>query len=145
MKRRISPSFLLLLLAGNVAVATGFRTPAPLEQQVGAFDYARRDEMIPMRDGTKLFTIIMAPKAAPTPLPFMLLRTPYDASADVGNPFPTDYVKALAEDGYIFVFQDVRGLHRSEGQFVMNRPSTGGTGSTRRPTPTTPSSGCSRT
>jgi len=128
MTRHLSPSVLLLLLAGNVAVGTGFRAPAPLVQQTGAFEYARREEMIPMRDGTKLFAIIMAPKSSPAPLPFMLLRTPYDASADVGNPFPTDYVKALAEDGYIFVFQDVRGLHRSEGQFVMNRPSTNGTG-----------------
>ncbi|MEO8450118.1 MAG: CocE/NonD family hydrolase [Gemmatimonadota bacterium] len=91
-------------------------------QTVGSFDYGRREEMIPMRDGVKLFTIIIAPKTSSAPLPFLFLRTPYSATADVGEPFPTEYVRDMAQDGYIFVFQDIRGLYKSEGQFVMNRP-----------------------
>jgi putative CocE/NonD family hydrolase len=91
-------------------------------QTVGSFEYARREERIPMRDGTKLFTIIMAPKNAGQPLPFLLLRTPYNAADYVGRPFPTQYVEDMAREGYVFVFQDIRGLYQSEGQFVMNRP-----------------------
>ncbi len=100
----------------------GIPMATTVAQVVGSLEYARRDEMIPMRDGTRLFTIIMAPKGAPQSLPFLLLRTPYNAADDVGKPFPTDYVRDLAQDGYIFVFQDIRGLHKSEGEFVMNRP-----------------------
>ena len=102
--------------------------PVASAQTVGSFDYVRREAMIPMRDGTKLFTIIMAPKNTTAALPFLYLRTPYDATAYVGNPFPETYVADMARDGYIFVFQDIRGLFKSEGQFVMNRPWTQGKG-----------------
>src|SRR5262249_31963929 len=117
---------------GGVMRASWFRTAGLIvamswstgltAQVVGPFDYARREEMIKMRDGVRLFTLIMAPKSSSEPLPFILLRTPYDASTYVGNPFPNEYVHALANDGYIFVFQDIRGLHKSEGSFEMNRP-----------------------
>ena len=36
----------------------------------------------------------------------------------------------FVEDGYIRVYQDIRGLHRSEGEFVMNRPLAGPLNST---------------
>ena len=112
---------------GGLAVAMVMLAPAPaVAQTVGALEYVRRDERIPMRDGTKLFTIIMAPKNAPGPLPFLFLRTPYNAADYVGHPFPTAYVADMARDGYIFVYQDIRGLFQSEGQFVMNRPWTMG-------------------
>src|SRR4029078_8351115 len=78
-------------------------------------------EMIPMRDGVKLHTIIYAPKDHKDPLPFILLRTPYGIDSR-GPRALKDYLKDLADDGYIFVFQDIRGRHKSEGQFVMSRP-----------------------
>jgi putative CocE/NonD family hydrolase len=90
-------------------------------QLVGSFNYERREEMIPMRDGVRLYTIIMVPRSSSATLPFILLRTPYSAAGSVGNPFPTEYVKALAEEGYIFVYQDIRGKVKSEGEFSMNR------------------------
>ncbi len=68
-----------------------------------------------------------APRSSEQPLPFLLLRTPYNA-VDYSSSFPDDYLKQLAVDGYIFVFQDIRGLHQSEGDFVMNRPWQGGKG-----------------
>ncbi len=106
-----------------------FLAPIPASaQQVGGFDYARRADEIPMRDGVKLHTVIFAPKSAPVPLPLILLRTPYGADAYPGRPFPTDYLRELAQDGYVFVFQDIRGLNKSEGEFVMNRPWTNGKG-----------------
>ena len=79
-----------------------------------------RDEMIPMRDGVKLFTKIFTPKNQTGPLPFVFRRTPYGIDGAAGS--FTRYYKALADEGYIFVFQDIRGKFRSEGEFVMQRP-----------------------
>ncbi len=99
----------------------GFEPP----QQVAdlpAPTFEQREAMIPMRAGVRLFTVIMAPRGAEEPLPILFERTPYgargwqeDESVPAGN-------RALAADGYIFVFQDIRGRNRSEGAFVMNRP-----------------------
>jgi putative CocE/NonD family hydrolase len=76
--------------------------------------------MIPMRDGVKLNTEIFAPKGISERLPFVLLRTPYGISGG-GARIHGDYLKDLAADGYVFVFQDIRGRFKSEGQFVMIR------------------------
>ncbi len=81
--------------------------------------YTLREEMIPMRDGVKLFTRIFVPKSASEPVPFMFIRTPYgipqsERIATVGMTF-------LHKDGYVFVFQDIRGKFKSEGEFVMQR------------------------
>jgi uncharacterized protein len=83
--------------------------------------YARQEVSIPMRDGIKLNTVIFAPKDSKEPLPFIFLRTPYGVS---GLPSPNNraYTSDLARDGYIFVFQDIRGRYKSEGTFVMQRP-----------------------
>jgi len=76
--------------------------------------FDRRTAMIPMRDGVRLFTIIVTPHVASEPLPILLERTPYGTNV---NPDPS-----LVADGYVFVSQDIRGRNRSEGGFVMNRP-----------------------
>ncbi len=78
------------------------------------------DSMIPMRDGVRLHTKIFKPKGAAGPLPIILQRTPYGVEDSDGT-FKS-YLKALAEDGYIFAFQDIRGKFGSEGVFVMQRP-----------------------
>jgi putative CocE/NonD family hydrolase len=69
----------------------------------------------------KLHTVIFIPKDAAGPLPFLLMRTPYGAPE---SPLPlkaAPYHELVAE-GYIFVFQDIRGRYKSEGAFVMQRP-----------------------
>ena len=76
--------------------------------------------MIPTRDGTKLFTRIYAPKDQNGPLPIIMHRTPYGNDGAIGR--LNVYMRALADDGYIFVFQDIRGKFKSEGTFVMQRP-----------------------
>ena len=76
--------------------------------------------MIPLRDGVKLYTTVYAPKEHKALLPFVLLRTPYGIESG-GPQALKEYLKDLADDGYIFVFQDIRGRHKSEGQFVMLR------------------------
>jgi putative CocE/NonD family hydrolase len=116
-----------VIVAVCLALALAFGTTGAA-QQIGSWDYARHDEMIRMRDGVHLHTVVIAPKSAPQPLPILLLRTPYGADDDTGRPFPSAYVRELALDGYIFVFQDIRGLHKSEGEFVMNRAWTNSKG-----------------
>lgn len=82
--------------------------------------YDRREVMIPVRDSVRLNTVIYAPKFQQGPLPFLLLRTPYGVSR-TPPPDNWDRYKELAIDGYIFVFQDIRGRYKSEGSFEMLR------------------------
>jgi len=83
----------------------------------------KREVMIPMRDGVKLHTEIYVPKDAKEALPIFLERTPYGISAQDKGYSPKLYSYAhMFADGYVFVFQDIRGRYGSEGQFVMNRP-----------------------
>ena len=105
----------VVLAAASVGTVRRPQTsPGPSEQ------YERRDVMIATRDGVKLNTMILTPKAATGPLPFLLLRTPYGIDGAQAR-LDTAY-RELAEEGYIFVFQDIRGRYRSEGRFVMMRP-----------------------
>src|SRR5579864_2707020 len=106
-------------------------TPAQFHQKADSFDYVRRVEMIPMRDGVKLHTVILIPKGAKN-APILLTRTPYDADHLTGNANsshlgPTlwgydNATEVIVEGGYIRVVQDVRGRYNSEGDYVMNRP-----------------------
>lgn len=82
--------------------------------------YNRQEVMIPMRDGVKLHTVIFTPKVQKGKLPFLMLRTPYGVNDDP-SPERQGYIKDMAEEGYIFVFQDIRGRYLSEGTFKMQR------------------------
>jgi putative CocE/NonD family hydrolase len=68
---------------------------------------------IPMRDGVKLFADVYRP-AAPGKYPVIVCRTPYSTER-----FPSAYDAAVffARRGYVYVFQDVRGRHESEGRW----------------------------
>jgi uncharacterized protein len=81
-------------------------------------EFDKKVVLIPMRDGVHLHTTIFVPRNAKEPLPFLIDRTPYGYTFDVYS----DAFDELIEDGYIFVFQDIRGRHGSEGQFEMLRP-----------------------
>ena len=88
--------------------------------QVKPSDYARTEAMIPMRDGVRLYVQIDAPKNPSSPLPILLLRTPYG----LGNSTPEQiatFLSELSSDGYIIVRQDIRGRFKSQGDFVMLR------------------------
>ena len=84
----------------------------------------RTDTMIPMRDGTRLHTVIVAPSTSAGPLPIVLERTPYGVAH--WDPMRVNVAhRSLVADGsggHIFVFQDIRGRFASEGQFEMMRP-----------------------
>lgn len=83
--------------------------------------FTRTEAMIPMRDGIKLFTVVLTPHSQNENLPIYMERTPYGVagwSSDRLNSSKPELVK----DGYIFVFQDIRGREDSEGVFEMLRP-----------------------
>ncbi|TLU72076.1 CocE/NonD family hydrolase [Lichenicoccus roseus] len=105
--------------------------PDHFARPVAQDDYVRRIEMIPMRDGVRLYTVIVIPKAAQG-APIVLTRTPYDAhkaAADSDSPLMTEVLRRgdeeLAQAGYIRVYQDVRGKYRSQGVYEMTRPPRG--------------------
>ncbi len=83
--------------------------------------FMHTEKMIVMRDGVKLYTTVYVPRNVKGPLPFILLRTPYGIDAR-GPSSMASYLKDLGDEGYIFVFQDIRGRFKSEGKFVMSRP-----------------------
>ena len=117
--RRVPRLVLLGLCAAALAVvALGARQSAPAPNPADAFTV--QDVLIPARDGVKLFTRIFTPKHQQGPLPLIFRRTPYGIDGAAGA--FTRYYKALADDGYLFVFQDIRGKFKSEGEFVMQRP-----------------------
>jgi uncharacterized protein len=88
--------------------------------QTNADQYDRRTAMISMRDGIKLHTVIYIPKNQSEKLPFLMLRTPYSAD-NFPSPEKNVYVRDMAAEGYIFVYQDIRGRYLSEGKFEMQR------------------------
>ena len=108
-------SALALVLA---SVPLGAQQPAAAAYDPAAYEQQSAD--IPMRDGVKLHVEIFRPKGATEPLPFIFSRTPYGVGG-AKNRLSGSY-KALAEEGYIFVMEDIRGRYRSEGTFVMQRP-----------------------
>ena len=89
--------------------------------------YTKREVMIPMRDGVRLFTAIYSPNDAGVggkTYPILVQRTPYDV-----GPYGAEHYKdtlgpseEYVYDGYVFVYQDVRGKYMSEGEFVNLRP-----------------------
>jgi putative CocE/NonD family hydrolase len=83
--------------------------------------FTRTDAMVAMRDGVRLSTLVYVPPQATGPLPFVLMRTPYGAETR-GPKALQEYLKDMVDEGYIFVFQDIRGRFKSEGRFVMSRP-----------------------
>lgn len=86
--------------------------------------YNKREVMIPMRDGAKLYTAVYEPKDSAKHHPILMQRTPY-ACSPYGEGFDRSFrssLKNYIDKRYIIVFQDVRGRHMSEGEFVQVRP-----------------------
>ena len=86
--------------------------------------YNKREEMIPMRDGVRLFTAIYEPKDQSVKRPILMTRTPYSCMP-YGEGFNRNLwnsMKLFVKDSYIIVFQDVRGKNMSEGDFENIRP-----------------------
>ncbi|HEU0014785.1 MAG TPA: CocE/NonD family hydrolase [Longimicrobium sp.] len=107
----------VLLCAGTIAAQD-------VDSLWVAEHYVKRDTLIPMRDGVRLYTAIYIPKDQSRPHPVILRRTPYS----VGRYGNTRYNAAggawaaFHRLGYILVMQDVRGTFMSEGTWVDARP-----------------------
>jgi len=93
-------------------------TPARSQQGV---EYERRELSIPVRDGTTLFAVALIPKNHTTPLPILLIRTPFSAAGAFRDSTVPGPYHELAEDGYIFVSEDIRGRVGSGGEFITLR------------------------
>lgn len=119
--RRI-PWFRLLLLGlllPRAAAGGQLRELHPLD------DFILQEEMVPMRDGVRLYTLILIPKHAVEPLPILLERTPYNAAGAMGDRASTrlEVLRGLKYVGgnLIHAVQDIRGRYRSEGEYAMYR------------------------
>jgi putative CocE/NonD family hydrolase len=114
--------YLLVILSAFATTATAQETDSAYVRS----HYTKIERLIPMRDGIKLFTAIYIPKDQSKKHPFLMSRTPYTVS-----PYGEDKYKlslgtfpALMREGFIFVYQDVRGRWMSEGNFEDIRPQT---------------------
>lgn len=88
-------------------------------------NYTKKEVLIPMRDGVRLFTAVYEPNDKSEKHPIMMLRTPYDISPYGDDHFPGSLwnnLKGFVGRHYIIVYQDVRGRYMSEGTFLEVRP-----------------------
>jgi hypothetical protein len=118
MKRKFHIA-LVLISAGALVWLAAAQQPAQKTSSPGQ-EFDVREVMVPTRDGIKLHTLIYTPKQTTQPLPIIMNRTPYGIAGSASR--LRGSAKELADDGYIFVFQDIRGRFGSEGTFVMQRP-----------------------
>jgi len=118
-------AFIPAILASIIILQGQVSAQRPVREAVQHDDFEVREEMVPMRDGVRLYTMILTPKKSIKPLPILLERTPYDATKGIGTQ-PSSRLgvavgnKFLGND-YIYVFQDIRGRYKSEGKFEMYR------------------------
>lgn len=110
---------ILILMASSVLCSQESRESFSIKA-----NYDKSELMIPMRDGVKLFTQVYTPKDKSQDYPILLFRTPYSIRYYGAN----NYRRSLgpnnlyAREGFIFVYQDVRGKFKSEGEFIVMRP-----------------------
>jgi putative CocE/NonD family hydrolase len=116
---------LLALAIPTLLAAQPATTPGPEETARKQLEYTRAhytkfDYRIPMRDGVKLFTTVYVPKDTTQKYPILIQRTPYSvAPYGIDNYRPTLGPSDLfTKEGFIVVYQDVRGRYLSEGTFV---------------------------
>ncbi|MBI3824239.1 MAG: CocE/NonD family hydrolase [Planctomycetes bacterium] len=105
-----------------IAVPQGFAQDLPASYIKD--NYTRRTYKIPVRDGVKLHTIVYSPKDQSQTYPIIMTRTPYSISPYEENihRFSLGPNKHFVKEGYIFVYQDVRGRYMSEGAYANMRP-----------------------
>jgi len=94
-------------------------TPALVQT---ATSYTKWDVQIPMRDGKKLYTVIYYPKSGNAKHPILMERTPYSVPYKKDDLGPVGGNSPYTREGYILVFQDVRGKFMSEGEYENVRP-----------------------
>jgi hypothetical protein len=112
-----------IVLFALATIASGlFAQAPPVQSKYKQEDFTFQQVMVPMRDGVRLQTVIRTPKNASSPLPFLLVRTPYGVPEKANSLTESGLLDELIADGYIFVSQNIRGRFKSGGTFVMQRP-----------------------
>ena len=115
-----------LLVLGSLLVAPALAAKKPDRERAAYIraNYTKYEYRIPMRDGKRLFTAVYLPNARQRTYPILMYRTPYSV-----GPYGADGYRhtlgpyaAFEKEGFVFVFQDVRGRFMSEGTFVNMRP-----------------------
>lgn len=81
-----------------------------------------QEVMIPMRDGIRLETVIIAPRNLKGPLPFLIDRTPYGVPSKAAVERGMPAAAGWRYENFYVVQQNIRGRFQSEGKFVMGRP-----------------------
>ncbi len=114
----------VLIAALLTAAAASAQTPqqALIPQAAEAADtspFTFEEVMVPVRDGARLQTVILRPRGVAGPLPILFQRTPYGVLKGAPAAMPANWA-ALAKDGYIFVFQSMRGRFKSDGSFTLS-------------------------
>jgi putative CocE/NonD family hydrolase len=115
-----SPAFWAIAIAQLLGwVSSGAEVPPKQSEDIRS-RYTKFDFKIPMRDGAKLFTSVYLPKDRSQTYPFLMERTPYSVGPYGIDQYPTKLgpAESFATEGFIFVYQDVRGRYLSEGTFV---------------------------
>jgi uncharacterized protein len=116
----------LLLLTGLVLwySITFAQAPAAEDTSYVRDHYTKMETYITMRDGKRLFTSIYMPKDQSKKYPMLMTRTPYTVAPYGANAYKKSLGqnKFLEREGFIFVYQDVRGKWMSEGDYVDVRP-----------------------
>jgi uncharacterized protein len=109
--------------AGTIVLAGLFLLHAQTPKTIAA-RYFKNECRIPMRDGMRLFTSVYCPRDTSVKYPILLTRTPYGIAPYGQDKYPSSLgpSKELEEDGFIFVYQDVRGRMMSEGEFINMAP-----------------------
>ena len=108
-------------------IAVIFSIEAPAQTDTVTL-YQKKSFMIPMRDGIKLYTVVLSAVNPKKPVPVLITRTPYGAGFRIPDDTTFTITSSnflnylLAWGGYIFVYQDIRGKYKSEGTMQIHQP-----------------------
>ena len=118
--RWVSGSFFVLSFSATLSAQPAAAPDRAKQLEYTRSHYTKYDYRISMRDGVKLFTSVYVPKDRTQTYPLLMERTPYSvAPYGIDNYRPVlGQSEAFEKEGFIFVYQDVRGRYLSEGQFV---------------------------
>ena len=124
-KRYQNKNFMKKIISFFLFLSIAFTLSA---QTTNDLQYKKTSMKIPMRDGVKLYSVILTPVSANQSLPILVVRTPYGANSHLPDDntvftVPTFFgYYNMAKDGYIFIFQDIRGKYKSEGSMQIHQP-----------------------
>src|SRR5215468_8375111 len=122
--RQDRPRYIQRMPIAIVLALTGILSAQDNDKDYIQAHYTKYEHRIPMRDGKRLFTAIYVPKKPGEKYPILMSRTPYSVAPYGSDNYPENFRKSreFLKEGFIFVFQDVRGRYMSEGEYVNIRP-----------------------